>query len=57
MCRRASIALLLMLSSGLLQAHRWQTLTNPPPTEIGTVLLLTDGTVEADTNRGLATVV
>lgn len=51
---------LLIFSSGRLQAQQWQGLTNPPPTNIGAILLLTDGTVigheEADKNDNLATV-
>jgi hypothetical protein len=54
-----SILLLLIFCAGSMQAQ-WQGLTNPPPTEIGAVLLLTDGTVigheEPDTIQSLATV-
>src|SRR5580700_8484407 len=52
--------LLLILSSTWMQAQQWQGLVNPPPTEIGAVLLLTDGTVigheEPDQDTNLATV-
>lgn len=50
---------LLIVCCGSMQAQ-WQGLTNPAPTEIGVVLLLTDGSVigheEADLNTNLATV-
>ena len=58
--QRLSMTLLLILTSGSLQAQQWQGLTNPPPTEIGAILLLADGTVigheEPDTVQTLATV-
>jgi hypothetical protein len=54
------IVIALILSSALIQAQQWQGLVNPPPTEIGAILLLTDGTVigheEPDTVETLATV-
>jgi len=58
-CFAALMLLGLTLGSGLLQAQ-WQKLTNLPPTTLGSILLLTDGTViaheEADLINNLATV-